>query len=261
LGAMEKYPRSSEELSDLKAACRKFVLPGFVPESPFLTKSDVVMTQGSCFAENLSIALLGRGHRVVHVGFTEAFNAPAINAIILQYIAHETPCLLPDHEQAISQTILADYRVALRSAKLVIFTLGVAFYPQQRGIAAATGDWYWPSFGDVTRQVDEMISNVRHVNRSCEIVLTVSPVPLNRSITNEAPVVADARSKSLLRSVAQTFIDSKKARYWPAFEIVRWLGAHRPGHYGADDGLQRHVSRNVVDVVTELFVESFFISP
>ena len=49
------------------------------------------------------------------------------------------------------------------------------------------------------------------------------------------------------------------SRYWPSFEIVRWLGVHytRPEApvFGAEDGNTRHVSTWLVDMIVELFIQ------
>ena len=53
-------------------------------------------------------------------------------------------------------------------------------------------------------------------------------------------------------------IDAKPVRGQAQLaEIVRWLGAHVPNAYGADDGLLRHVSKSFVDIIVDAFLNAY----
>jgi hypothetical protein len=43
-------------------------------------------------------------------------------------------------------------------------------------------------------------------------------------------------------------------RYWPSFEVVRWVGSHLGPVFGAEDGQPRHVSNFVVDAIVRNFI-------
>lgn len=94
-------------------------------------------------------------------------------------------------------------------------------------------------------------------------IVTVSPVPLGATAEFESPGIADCLSKSILRLACHQAISEagSDAHYWPSFEMVRWLGAHLqdpPGPvFGADDGSSRHVSSWLVDIIIELFLETY----
>lgn len=80
-------------------------------------------------------------------------------------------------------------------------------------------------------------------------MLTVSPVPLNATFEMESAVVADCVSKATLRVAVEDVLRQgiPGVRYFPSFEIVRWLSAYLPGMYGEDDGSTVHISERVVD--------------
>src|SRR5690606_38264140 len=140
--------------------------------------------------------------------------------------------------------------------------LAVALFDKGGKLATegAEGSFKAISAQEAQKDIYRAVAARRKINPRITVCLTLSPVPLNRSFWSSSPVVADCVSKSTLRVAIDQFVaaNPKNNFYWPAFEIVRWLGAHRPGHYAADDGLQRHVSKDVVHVATKLFIESFF---
>jgi hypothetical protein len=58
-----------------------------------------------------------------------------------------------------------------------------------------------------------------------KILLTVSPVPLTKTFTNEDAVVANSYSKSVLRVCAQELKERHpEVDYFPSFEIVSSCG-------------------------------------
>jgi hypothetical protein len=250
-----RYPRSSAELSDLRAACKEFVLPGYWPERPPLSRTDVIWTFGSCFAVHLHEALLSQGVPSCNIGMKENANAPPYMRRYLSDIIKER----------IGDAALP--RQIIEQAKCALLTCGLAaaFFDPKGKLADHTGpdvpgEWRALSVSECERDVQATIDHLRAVNSRVRIILTLSPVPINRALWSASPVVADCVSKSTLRVAIDKIVarNSSFVTYWPSFEIVRWLGAHAPGHYGDDDGLQRHVSRRVVDAIAELFVEGYF---
>jgi hypothetical protein len=73
-------------------------------------------------------------------------------------------------------------------------------------------------------------------------------------------ITADCLSKSTLRLACHEVCAKRPdIIYWPSFEIVRWLGVHytRPDRpvFGHEDGIARHVSNWVVDMIIDLFIQ------
>lgn len=229
---MNKYPRHARDVSDLKEAAKTYVLPGFIPAQPVLDRSIQVWASGSCFAENIAAELRNQGIRTGLIKFSETTNSPSLVLANLQ--EPTTRELIPAFD-------------------LAVITLGVA-------ATETDGKWAPSTVAEVREQLSEIVKTIRSINERIAIFFTVSPVPLRRAPWSPSPVVADTISKSTLRAALAEYIAEKphNVLYWPAYEIVRGLGQHRGGHFGADDNHQRHVSNDVVKVVVELFIESWF---
>ena len=91
------------------------------------------------------------------------------------------------------------------------------------------------------------------------IVVTVSPVPINRT-HQPAAVVSDCASKSILRTVVHGLMGANLPNlyYLPSFEMVRWLGSHvQEPMYGKDDDLHRHVNNDMVALIARLFLKHY----
>ena len=86
-----------------------------------------------------------------------------------------------------------------------------------------------------------------------QIVVTVSPVPLMATFSDEDVVVANTYSKSLLRAVAQHWAAAHdNVHYFPSYEIV--LNSDR-AHTWAED--LRHVQPVVTNHIMDLFVANY----
>ena len=243
-----KYPRTARDLSDLRAACKEYVLPGYWPKQPLFKKTDPIWTMGSCFADNVREALIRHGVPCATAGVAERNNSPT---------------LLRQFAEAFAKG-QSDARDFIATSKCAIITLGVAASQFQDDGAFVcsnenVGKWRTLSVAEAQEDISASVASLRSVNQDLIILLTVSPVPLNRSPWRPGTVTADCISKSTLRVAVEQYLQTKPmgVGYWPAFEIVRWLGVHVPGMYAADDGLLRHVSNGVVDLVTGLFIEAY----
>lgn len=244
-----KYPRHARDLDNLASACKEYVLPGYWPSKPVLKKTDPVWTMGSCFADNVKAALMRAGVPCASISLKERNNSPPLLRLFTQKLITE----------------VGEARDFVAAAKCAIITLGVAaaqYSPSGELLysdAETVGDWKPISAAAAQADIAATVTNLRTINPNLIVILTVSPVPVNRSPWRHGAVTADCISKSTLRVAVEQYLESRpdKVAYWPAFEIVRWLGAHKPGMYGADDELQRHVSNGVVDLITGLFVEAY----
>jgi hypothetical protein len=153
-----------------------------------------------------------------------------------------------------------------RLSDVFIFTMGLTeawvsvddgtAYPVAPGVS---GGIYEPArysfrnltYPEVLEDMEDFIQLVRGLNPVIKIILTVSPVPLMATATNENVVAASVYSKSVLRSVAgylntrYKFID-----YFPSYEII---GSHiMRGQFFNPDG------RTVSVVGVEHVMKQFF---
>ena len=89
------------------------------------------------------------------------------------------------------------------------------------------------------------------------IIITVSPVPLHRTFTEEDALIANAYGKSTLRAVATDVARTRAdVDYFPAYELV--TVSDRSTAFGLD---QLHVSPAMSDLVGTTFLETYGLAP
>jgi len=243
------YPRTNDEFLDLPRVIADFV----VGESSQLKlgRRARLFLQGSCFAENLYHELRQAAYPCFYNAVVEALNSPLANL-------HYFDSLLQSRADAA--------REELAKADVFVLTIGVApcWFLKTTGEFVMRPDLrHIERFFQRTLTVKEsrdaltsVLDLVYRINPQVSMVLTLSPVPLARSFEFESAIVADCVSKSTLRAAIHELISTYQGRkplYFPAFEIVRWLGAHAGNAYG-DDGLPRHVSREYVRHIIASFL-------
>ena len=152
-----------------------------------------------------------------------------------------------------------------------VFTLGLtecwssaidgAVYPVAPGVIGAGRDA--DSYRFINLPVSEMVSellefieDLRQVNPSVRIVLTVSPVPLIATYEDRHVLVSSIYSKSALRVVAEMTVQAAAGNvvYFPSYEII--VGPHARGSYFAQD--LRDVTPAGVNHVMKIFKRHFF---
>ena len=228
----DKYPRFTTDFHDIRGCVDAYLLSG-LPRAEIITPASRVLTQGSCFAENIFRELSARGVSAQLMRVPESSNSPVGNA------------------QGVTRAgaDLAHFR----DVDVFIFTMGVSFGPELGALA-------FHSVDDNVEALRTITDSLRRVNPTLKIVYTVSPVPLNRSVGLDMPaVMADCLSKSTLRVAVDTYLRQAPADvyYWPSFEIVRWLYPHVASAYGIDDGQSRHVNAGLVGLIVEKFLAHF----
>ncbi|MDV6344914.1 GSCFA domain-containing protein [Nitrosomonas sp. Is37] len=107
------------------------------------------------------------------------------------------------------------------------------------------------NFPMIRADLEEFISRARAINQRMKFILTVSPVPLMATATNQQVLVATTYSKSILRSIAGFLADKYSyVDYFPSFEII---SSHvmRGTFYETD-------MRSVADVGVDYVMKQFF---
>ncbi|MDR7154403.1 hypothetical protein J2W40_001215 [Sphingobium xenophagum] len=160
-------------------------------------------------------------------------------------------------------------RAMFEQADIFIFTLGLtetwtdrrdgAAYPVCPGTAAGTFDVDKHAFvnldyEDVLADMSAFIERLKAVNPSVKLLLTVSPVPLVATATDNHVLVATTYSKSVLRAVADKLTRSHDdVFYFPSYEII--TGNFNEGRYYQED--RREVRPVGVDHVMRLFFKHY----
>lgn len=164
---------------------------------------------------------------------------------------------------------LAQVRRLFTECDLFVFTLGLteAWVEQGSGIVfpvcpgTAAGEFDPARHGFVNFEYPEILVDldwvrafVAGVNPGMRWIVTVSPVPLVATATQDPVIVASTHSKAVLRAVAGRFAQAhENVEYFPSFEII--ASAQSFGQYL--DGDLREVSPRGVDHVMRQFSAAF----
>jgi len=268
---MGKYPRDAVQLAgDLRATIEEFVLPGFVPARPLINQSMVLRTLGSCFARHVAAGLTAAGFAAKYTSVVEAINSPLANRALFERVLNpDLPYDVEEHRNLFSRELCEDFRRKIPDEDFFIFTLGVAPVYYLRGTDTPSYmldpknpgkyDFRFTTVEQNEEAISFIVQAIKQLNPRAQIILTISPVPLNRAPGIPSAVAADCVSKSILRVAAFNYFSKTpvNVHYWPSFEIVRWLGGHLPPVYGADDGNSRHVNDDLVNMIVALFLKYY----
>jgi len=108
--------------------------------------------------------------------------------------------------------------------------------------------------------VAEMLNDLEKIHQiicrytKANLIITVSPVPLNATMTDLDVRVANMESKSRIRAAVSEFIEiHPEVFYFHSYEIV--ATAEKASDFMLEDG--RHVRRNAVDFILNQFLRVF----
>jgi hypothetical protein len=273
---MSRWPVNLTEFTDLDHIIESAVTKG-IQNTPLLSSQAKVVTLGSCFAQNVANVLKGYGVSANTLGIGELINSTFANRALLEWAIGEEN---PSHEPSVINVLKSfvgkspdKFITMIKQADILIFTLGVApaFFDKETGLfhlaspneGAAhllkTKEFRTTTVDENVQNLDYIVSALRKLNPELKIIFTVSPVPLFASFEYESAIQADCISKSTLRLAIDTLIKKSASDiiYWPAFEVVRWLGAYIPNMYGQEDGTSRHVSEHAISAIIKAFIKKF----
>lgn len=161
---------------------------------------------------------------------------------------------------------LSRVRAAFDQATVVIFTLGLteawcsgadgAVFPACPGTIAGTFDANRHSFHNfsVTEIVQDLfciLAMLRSIRAGMRVILTVSPVPLVATATDEHVLVASTYSKSVLRAACgEVAARDPSCTYFPSYELI--TGPQAPEDFFEPD--RRNASRKGIDAVMTAFL-------
>jgi hypothetical protein len=269
---LSRFPETIVEFADLEAAMKRYCLSPTDRPQLSVSKITRMVTFGSCFAANLANALNHDGIETHNLGMGEIFNSTYSNLELIEWLF--------GIRASAAETILQNFgdgrdEIAkwVKEADVIIYTLGVA----PCYFEVATGSFILPGRIEGVRgaisgkyifrttSVDEnylnlckLTSIIREYNPNCKFVFSLSPVPLAATLEKRSIMEADCLSKATLRlAVEQLIRDTQDCLYWPAFEMVRWLGAYIPRMYGEEDESPFHVSERVVRTIIRLFLQTY----
>jgi hypothetical protein len=173
----------------------------------------------------------------------------------------------------ISKKFSACIREGLENADVYIITLGLIeawrnpingrFFcrPPGTGFNGGEGrdkaEFYLSNYDENVRNLREMINLLRENFPGKHIILSVSPVALERTFSSDDVITANTYSKAVLRAavgqIIQEYSKSERVHYMPAFEVSQRIDIFH------DDG--RHVTENAARFIIDTFRTVFFDQP
>lgn len=154
-------------------------------------------------------------------------------------------------------------------ARLVILTLGFteAWYHKPSGLYANSAgarhlkrrqsefELHHLDVADTVECLEEIHDLLaRHGRRDAQIVVTVSPVPIQGTFTGKDIVIANMDSKATLRAAAAEFAPRhSNVHYFPSYEMVTYTAqsaAWRPDRI--------HVDHDLVDRIAQAFAAAYY---
>jgi tetratricopeptide (TPR) repeat protein len=273
-----RYPDTPIFKGDLGTLIRDHIAVEHKNSPKFINKNTSFFTMGSCFARNITRALIKQRYRSVHMDIAEFINTTFANRYFVDWLEDNLPneslrtrieeLLPPDF----SKEIILE---KIRTCDVFILTLGVApvFFdrqtdefimprPTQLNIRALAEKYVYRTT-TVNQNVENtlyLLSFVRKLSPNAKIIITVSPVPLHMTFEFDSAITADCLSKSVMRLTAHELVQNsgmKDVYYWPSFEVFRWAGSHAGPYFATDDGAAWHVSEEAVNTVIDSFLQLF----
>ena len=161
--------------------------------------------------------------------------------------------------ESISNAITEKIRAGAENADVFIFTLGMTEIWLEKKSRFVVCNSYGGrvdeqlcefkdlSLADTIEATTRLVSNVQTINPKSDIVLTVSPIPLQRTAKNESVVTANALSKAKQRAaVAEVCSQFDNVFYFPSFEL-----SQDEDFFEADG---RHVTPSKVNYIVDNFL-------
>lgn len=167
--------------------------------------------------------------------------------------------------ETLSKKLDEEARTAWREADVVILTLGLTeVWENQEGLTQIEiphpNIFNKEDFSFRKTYYSENLANLENIYKTihsiskAKMIVTVSPVPLYMTFSNQDVTVANSESKSILRAAAGEFVSRHDdVFYFPSFEIVMY--SMDPSVYLKEDG--RHVRKEGVNKIMSQFIKIF----
>ena len=185
------------------------------------------------------------------------------------------PLASPDEVRANRETHLKAVREAVETLDVLVFTLGLteaweavscgSILPVVPGVLGGEFDpqkyaFHNFSYEEIAEDLEGFIEEVHTIRngKPFRFLLTVSPVPLTATAENRHVLVSSVASKSILRSIADSFTKKHDfIDYFPSFEIITNPKTISDSY----ETNLRSVRQDAVDNVMDLFASAYDEAP
>lgn len=227
---------------------------------------------GSCFASRIVQSLQQQGVDAQSLLIEESVNSTFANRYFLEAAlgaGEATPMTRTIREHFGDET-MGRARDVIAGATDIILTVGVApcLFDEDGSFVLVRRNGDGRRRGTLrTTTLDENLDNLQRVfgllasvNPDARTFVTVSPVPLFGTTEFSSVLIGDCVSKSILRAAVHALtVRLPQLIYWPAFEAIKWLGAHSAvSGFGEGSEDLRHPADWLADVVVSEFVAKAF---
>lgn len=251
------------------------------PVDRTITFSDLILTIGSCFAENIAEKLINSGFNVTNNPFGVLYNPVSIlnslklvsenrvfteNDLIFnqdEYHSFYHHSQFSSHDKSeIIQNInerSEELRESLPMTNVTFISLGTAYVYRHiesglivsncHKIPQKVFERFRLSHRDVIDALSEIVSYLRRFNSRMDVIFTVSPVRHLKDGAHENNL-----GKSLLLLGIEEMVKSGDAGYFPSYELL--IDDLRDYRYYADDMI--HPSEKAVNYIWEKFCSVMF---
>lgn len=272
---------SKENLQEEDALFR-YILYGWLPEKPFITKSSVITAFGSCFAEYIITHLKKHGfnlNKLEEEPYVVRYAAEIVNTYT---IAQQFEWSWNDKEFSeklwhTREKKPLEYNKKMREATkrqfdktdVFIITVGLSeiWYNKQ------TNEVYWKtpvkdnfdsnkhgfrlvSYQENVDNLNIIIKLIKKHRPNSSVILTVSPIPLIATFRPVSCITANCVSKSILRTAVDNVVTSygkeNNVYYWPAYEIIKEYVENPFGE-------PVHPKQDVIEMIMEAFAKYYVI--
>jgi GSCFA family len=272
------YPSHSHYFD--RSFLRDYVLEGWMPETPVLTRGTKITAFGSCFAANITRHLDNLGYDL------SSKRDPDIHISRIGDGLVNTASILGQFEWALedkkqpgdmwhgfkAEGFGYDEDIRLRTREIF---LGTEFFIITLGLSEVwydevTGGTFWRavpwrhfdptrhkfrvmSMADTKRDIAHIHALIRKHVPGAKILFTVSPIPLAATFRPVSCLTANTVSKAILRAALDEFLRempdelNRTLFYFPSLEIVQ------QGFMDANARDNRHPLSYVLDVVMKTF--------
>ena len=275
------FPRECEVFDNLELVADEHLFNYHTPDTPPFTSDAKLITMGSCFADRLRRWLSSQGKHAENVDVPSGLNNSFAVRQFIEWVftgkrSEDAYWYDKDENGAIHWEAKDEhevYRQAYSQMSGLVVTLGLAEVWRDK----ETGGVFWRGVPEtlfdrsrhecVISTVEENVENMRRIIRvvrenvgQAPVIFTLSPVPLAATMRGISPIVGDCVSKSTLRVAIDIVMreQHEDVYYWPAFEMVRWVGSHYPASAFGADNTPRHPANHIVKIIVDRFVRAFF---
>ena len=265
-------------------AIKKYVLKGWLPKAPFITKKHLITSFGSCFAQNVQNYLNKKGYKTSSHRFAKDAYIVKCGAGINTTFAIRQQFEWAFEDKSFNENLWYDGDKTLnkqtkeiRSATrktfdktdIFILTLGLSEIWYNK----ITNEVFWrgipkskfnpdihsfkiSSFKENYDNLNVIYKLIRKYRPKSTIILTISPVPLIATFRPISCITANSVSKSILRTAVDELyrnVNDSNLYYWPSYEIITnfYTDSYQ------DDN--RHPKQYIIDNILEQFNKAYLI--